>query len=33
MGSRGHKILLTLRDAVEIALWVAVIIGFITRGH
>lgn len=32
MGSRGHKILLTLRDAIELGLWIVVIIEFATRG-
>lgn len=32
MGRRGHKVLLTLRDAIEIALWL-VIIEFVTKGQ
>lgn len=32
MGSRGHEILLTLRDMIEIALWVVVILELITKG-
>ena len=31
--SVGHKILLTLRDAIEIGLWLVIIFEFITRGH
>lgn len=33
MGRRGHEILLTMRDTIEIALWVTIIIRFITKGH
>jgi hypothetical protein len=33
MGSRGHKVLLTLRDAIEIGLWLVIIFEFATRGH
>ncbi len=33
MGRRGQEILLTLRDVIEIALWLIVIVGFITRGY
>lgn len=33
MGRRGYEILLTLRDAIEIGLWLYLIYAFATRGH
>jgi hypothetical protein len=33
MGRRGHNVLLTLRDAIEIGLWLVIIFEFATRGH
>jgi hypothetical protein len=33
MGHRGKEILLTLRDAIEIALWLSIIIEFATKGR